>query len=185
MAAALGVFESADADELVERIHVERTPRMTPTMFEYDLMERAGADPRHIVLPEGDDERTLRAAELLLRRGVVEPTILGDVEEVSGRAAALGSSTRRAPGPGPGRGPRAWSEYAAAYHELRKHKGVTEEAAFDTVADVSYFGTLMVNAGHADGMVSGAAYTTGDTIRPAFEIIKSRPDVSVSLAGPS
>ena len=69
--------------------------------------------------------------------------------------------------------------YAESYHELRKHKGVTEELAFDTVADVSYFGTLMVQAGHADGMVSGAAHTTGDTIRPAFEIIKSRPDVSV------
>ena len=179
VAAALGVFESAvDADELVERIHVERPPRMTPTMFEYDLMERAGADPRHIVLPEGDDERVLRAAELLLRRGVVELTILGDVEEVSGRAAALGLDLEGARLVAPAEAPER-SEYAAAYHELRKHKGVTEEAAFDTVADVSYFGTLMVNAGHADGMVSGAAYTTGDTIRPAFEIIKPRPDVSV------
>ncbi len=179
LAAAAGLFESAvDADELFERIHVERTPRMTPTMFEYDLMERAGADPRHIVLPEGEDERVLRAAELLLRRGVVELTILGDVDEVSGRAAALGLDLDGARLVDPAQAPQR-EEYAAAYHELRKHKGMTEELAFDTVADQSYFGTLMVHAGHADGMVSGAAHTTGDTIRPAFEIIKSRADVSV------
>jgi phosphate acetyltransferase len=179
VAAALGVFESAvDADELFQRIQVERTPRMTPTMFEYDLMERAGADPRHIVLPEGDDERVLRAAELLLRRGVVELTILGEVEEVTGRAAALGLDLEGARFVDPAEAPER-EEYAGAYHELRKHKGVTEELAFETVEDVSYFGTLMVHAGHADGMVSGAAHTTGDTIRPAFEIIKSRPDVSV------
>ncbi|HEY1357708.1 MAG TPA: phosphate acetyltransferase [Thermoleophilaceae bacterium] len=179
LAAAAGLFESAvDADELFERINLERTPRMTPTMFEHDLMERAGADPRHIVLPEGDDERVLRAAELLLRRGVVELTILGDVDDVSGRAAALGLDLEGARLVDPAQAPER-EEYAAAYHELRGHKGVTEELAFDTVADVSYFGTLMVRAGHADGMVSGAAHTTGDTIRPAFEIIKSRPDVSV------
>jgi phosphate acetyltransferase len=179
VAAALGLFESAvDADELVERIHVERTPRMTPTMFEHDLMERAGADPRHIVLPEGDDERVLRAAELLLRRGVVELTILGDVDEVSGRAAALGLDLEGARLVDPAQAPER-EEYAATYHELRKHKGVTEELALDTAADASYFGTLMVKAGHADGMVSGAAHTTGDTIRPAFEIIKARSDVAV------
>jgi phosphate acetyltransferase len=179
VAAAVGLFESAvDADELVERIHVERAQRMTPTMFEYDLMERAGADPRHVVLPEGEDERVLRAAELLLRRGVVELTILGDPDDVSGRAAALGLDLEGARLVNPAEAPER-SAYAATYHELRKHKGVTEELAFDTVADASYFGTLMVHAGHADGMVSGASHTTGDTIRPAFEIIKARPDVSV------
>jgi len=179
VAAALGLFESAvDGDELVERIQVERARRMTPTMFEHDLMERAGADPRHIVVPEGDDERVLRAAELLLRRGVVELTILGDVDDVSGRAAALGLDLDGARLVDPAQAPER-DEYAATYHELRKHKGVTEELAFDTAADPSYFGTLMVKAGHADGMVSGAAHTTGDTIRPAFEIIKARRDATV------
>ncbi|MFL5867487.1 MAG: phosphate acetyltransferase, partial [Thermoleophilaceae bacterium] len=179
VAAALGLFEaSVDGEELVQRIQVERAPRMTPTMFEYELMERAGADSRHIVLPEGDDERVLRAAELLLRRGVVQLTILGDPDDVAGRAAALGLDLDGARIVDPATAP-ARADYAATYHELRKHKGVTEELAFDTVADLSYFGTLMVQAGHADGMVSGAAHTTGDTIRPAFEIIKARPDVSV------
>jgi phosphate acetyltransferase len=179
VAAALGLFESAvDGEELVERIHVERAPRMTPTMFEYELMERAGADVRHIVLPEGVDERVLRAAELLLRRGVVELTVLGEPDDVAGRAAALGLDLDGARLVDPATAPER-SDYAATYHELRKHKGVTEDLAFDTVADVSYFGTLMVQAGDADGMVSGAAHTTGDTVRPAFEIIKARPDVSV------
>ena len=121
----------------------------------------------------------LRAAEMLLRRGVVELTILGD----QGRGARPGCGARPRPErrarssiPPPRRSAR---RFAATYHELRKHKGVTEELAYDTVADVSYFGTLMVHAGDADGMVSGAAHTTGDTIRPAFEIIKARPGVSV------
>jgi phosphate acetyltransferase len=179
LAAALGLFESnVNLDELEERINLERPPRMTPAMFEYELMERSGASIQHIVLPEGEDERVLRAAEILLRRGVVELTILGDTDDVSGRAAALGLDLEGARLVNPADAPER-SEYAATYHELRKHKGVTEELALDTVGDVSYFATLMVHAGHADGMVSGAAHTTGDTIRPAFEIIKARAGVSV------
>jgi phosphate acetyltransferase len=179
IAAALGVFESGvDADQLEAEINLERPARLTPTMFEYELIERARATPQHIVLPEGDDERILRAAEILLRRSVVELTILGDVDDVQGRAAALGLDISAAHFVDPATAPER-DDYAAAYHELRKHKGVTEELAHDTVADVSYFGTLMVRAGAADGMVSGAAHTTGDTIRPAFEVIKPRKGVSV------
>ena len=144
-------------------------------MFEYELIERARSDRRHIVLPEGDDERVLRAAEILLRRGVVDLTLLGTARRdppprpprSASSSTPRGSSTRSTH--------RCAREFAATYHELRRHKGVTEEGAFDTVGDVSYFGTLMVQAGEADGMVSGAAHTTGDTIRPAFEIIKAEP----------
>ena len=179
IAAALGGFESGvDADELEERINLERPARMTPTMFEYELIERAQANSQHIVLPEGDDERVLRAAEILLRRGAVELTILGDPEQVGGRAAALGLDLSGARFVDPATASQR-GRYAATYHELRKHKGVTEELAYDTVEDVCYFGTLMVHAGDADGMVSGAAHTTGDTIRPAFEIVKARKGVSV------
>lgn len=179
IAAALAVFESGvDADELERSINLERPARLTPMMFEYELIERAKASPRHIVLPEGDDERVLRAAEILLRRGVVELTILGDVDAVQGRAAVMGLDLSAASIVDPSSAPQR-SDYAATYHELRKHKGVTVELAYDTVADVGYFGTLMVQAGDADGMVSGAAHTTGDTIRPAFEIIKARKDVSL------
>jgi phosphate acetyltransferase len=179
IAAALGLFEShVDASALEREIAVERPARMTPTMFEYELIERARAEPRHIVLPEADDERVLRAAEILLRRGVVELTLLGAPDEIRRRAAALGLELGEAHLVDPLRSPLR-EGFAARYHELRQHKGVTEEGAFETVADVSYFATLMVAAGEVDGMVSGAAHTTGDTIRPAFEIIRARKGVSV------
>jgi phosphate acetyltransferase len=179
IATALGVFESGvDVSELGERIALERPARITPIMFEYELLERAKSSRSHVVLPEGDDDRVLRAADILLRRGVVELTLLGDPDEVRTRAAALGLDLAGAQVVDPATSPLR-TEYAHSYHELRKHKGVTEELAFDTLADVSYFGTMMVEAGVVDGMVSGAAHTTGDTIRPAFEIVRARPGVSV------
>jgi phosphate acetyltransferase len=179
IAAALGLFGSrVDAAELAREIELERPARVTPLMFEYDLLERAKAAGRHIVLPEGEDERVLRAAEILLRRGVVELTLLGDVDAVRSRAAALGLDVGGASLVDPLASPLR-EEYAAVYHELRKHKGMTPEAAFDALGDVSWFGTMMVHAGALDGMVSGAAHTTGDTIRPALEIVRARPGVSV------
>ena len=168
IATALGLFEaSVDTAELAERIALERPARMTPIMFEYELIERAKHARRRIVLPEGEDERVLRAAEILVRRGVCDLTILGTGEGVEGAELVdpLTSPLRE--------------EFAAAYYELRKHKGATEEYAYDRVADPSYFGTLLVQTGKADGMVSGAAHTTADTIRPAFEIIKAREGVAV------
>jgi phosphate acetyltransferase len=179
VASALGVFEAGvDATELEQRIALDRPARMTPTMFEYDLIERAKADRRHIVLPEGDDERVLRATDILLRRGVVDLTVLGNPADISSRAAALGLDLEGVDVLDPETSPLR-AVYAETFHELRKDKGVTEELALETAGDVSYFATLMVNAGDADGMVSGAAHTTGDTIRPAFQIIKARDGVSV------
>jgi phosphate acetyltransferase len=168
IAAALGLFEaSVDTDELAERIALERPARVTPIMFEYELIERAKSAPRKIVLPEGDDERVLRAAEILLRRGVCDLTILGAAYPVEGAELVDPLSSP------------LLDEFAGIYHELRKHKGITEEVAYDRVANPSYFGTLLVQTGRADGMVSGASHTTADTIRPAFEIIKAREGVSV------
>lgn len=179
IAAALGLFASAvDWSELGDRLAVKRPARMTPIMFEYELIERAKALRRHIVLPEGDDDRVLRAAEILLRRAVVDITLLGEVDSIRGRAAALGLELGQAEVVNPLEA-ASRHDYAARYHELRKHKGVTEELAFDALGDVGYFGTMMVSDGAADGMVSGAAHTTGDTIRPAFEIIRARDGVSV------
>ena len=140
-------------------------------MFQYELLERAKAGRRHIVLPEGEDERVLRAADILLRRQVVDLTILGVPEDVRTRAAAQGLVLDRAQIVDPLDSPMR-AQFAEMYHELRKHKGVTLELAMDAVADPSYFGTLMVQTGAAHGMVSGAAHTTAATIRPAFEIIK-------------
>lgn len=179
IATALGVFEtSVDKVELQMRFMVERPARMTPTMFEYELIEKAKAARRHIVLPEGEDERVLRAADILLRRGVAALTVLGDLEAVRAHAAALGLDLDGAELVDPLHSPLR-ERYASVYHELRKHKGMTEALALDTLADPTYFGTMMVHLGDADGMVSGAAHTTGDTIRPAFEFVKSRPGVAV------
>jgi len=179
IASALGLFDaSVDTDELERRIALERPARMTPIMFEYELVERAKAADGHIVLPEGGDERILRAAEILLRRGVAKLTILGAPETVQAKAATLGLDLGAAQVVDPLTSPLR-DQFAARYYELRKHKGATEDYAYDRVADVSYFGTMLVDAGVVDGMVSGAAHTTADTIRPAFEIIKARQGVSV------
>ena len=182
--AALGGFEEAvDVPELTARLDVTRSERVTPLMFEYELIERARRDPRHVVLPEGTEERILRAAEQLLRRGVCELTLLGPVDAITDKARDLGLDL----GIGEG-GVRlvdpvssAWrSEFAATYAKLREHKGMTLEKAQDQVTDLNYFGTLMVNSGRADAMVSGCVHPTADTIRPAFEIIKNAPGVSIA-----
>ncbi len=176
---ALGTFEAnVDLDALERRIEVSRTDRVTPLMFEYDLLQRARADRRHIVLPEGEDERILRATETLMRRQVVDLTLLGDEEEVRARVDALGIDIGDTAIIDP-----ATSElretFAGTYHRLREHKGISKEFALDAMLDVSYFGTMMVHEGIADGMVSGAAHTTQHTIRPAFEIIRTAPGVSI------
>jgi len=178
--AALGAFEShVDTAELTRRLDVVRSERVTPMMFEYELIERARADRRHVVLPEGTDERILRAAEILARRGVCALTLLGDADEVSRRARELGLDLSGAQIVDPAASP--WrDEFAAEYARLRAHRGVTLDAAYDTMADVNYFGTMLVHTGRADAMVSGAAHPTADTIRPAFEIIRTEPGISVA-----
>ncbi len=178
---ALGLFEThVDTAELTGRLAVARSERVTPMMFEHALLERARADKRRIVLPEGTEERVLRAAEVLLRRGVCALTLLGDPDAVRKKAGDLGIALDDPaldlvdPQTSPLR-----DRFAARYAELRAHKGVSHELAYDVVADVSYFGTLMVQEGLADGMVSGAAHSTAATIRPAFEIIKTRPGAAI------
>jgi phosphate acetyltransferase len=179
VASAIGLFESrVDAAGLAARIALERPPRVTPIMFEYEVLERAKRDRRHIVLPEGEDERILRAAEILRRRGVVDLTILGSAATVQVTAASLGVTLDGVEVVDPSASPLR-DEFAARFFELRKHKGATEELAHDIVADPTYFGTMMVEEGHADGMVSGAVHTTADTIRPALQLIRTREGVSI------
>jgi phosphate acetyltransferase len=176
---ALALFERhIDTAELTRALGVARATVVTPLMFEYGLIERARADRRHIVLPEGDDDRVLRAAGSLLKRGVAELTILGDPDAIRSRATELGLDLSEAHLLSPF-DPELVERFATEYARLRAHRGVTYEKAADTVTDVSYFGTMMVHLGLADGMVSGAAHTTAHTIRPAFEIIKTKPGVSV------
>ncbi|AXH37217.1 phosphate acetyltransferase [Humibacter sp. BT305] len=176
---ALALFEQyVDARQLVDLLDVGASDVVTPLMFEYGLLDRARLAGRHIVLPEGEDDRILRAANTVLRRGVARLTILGEEDAVRGRAAELGLDLDAAAVVSP-YDPELRQRFAEEYQRLRSHKGISFDLAYDTVTDVSYFGTLMVHLGLADGMVSGAAHTTAHTIRPAFEIIKTKPDVSV------
>ena len=178
--AALGAFEeSVDTAELARLLDVARSARVTPLMFENDLIDRARAERRHLVLPEGAEERILRATETLLRRGVADLTLLGDPAEITRRARELGVSIGDARLVNPETS--EWRDgFAERYAELRRKRGVTLDLAYDVVRDVNYFGTMMVAEGLADGMVSGANHTTAATIRPAFEIIRTTPDVSVA-----
>ncbi|GHD97242.1 phosphate acetyltransferase [Streptomyces naganishii] len=176
---ALGLFERyVDTADLSKRVSAPSSDRVTPMMFEHQLLEQARLDKRRVVLPEGTEERVLRAAEVLLRRGVCDLTLLGPVDAVRKKAADLGIDLADSQLIDP-----AVSElrdaFAERYSRLRAHKGVTVELAYDVVSDVNYFGTLMVQEGLADGMVSGSVHSTAATIRPAFEIIKTTTDSSI------
>ncbi|MEV7246791.1 phosphate acetyltransferase [Streptomyces sp. NPDC093248] len=176
---ALGLFERyADSADLARRVSAPSSDRVTPMMFEHKLLEQARSDRRRVVLPEGSEERVLHAAEVLLRRGVCDLTLLGPADRIRKKAADLGIDLGDSQVIDP-----ATSElrdaFAERYAQLRSHRGVTVELAYDVVSDVNYFGTLMVQEGLADGMVSGSVHSTAATIRPAFEIIKTRPDSSI------
>ncbi len=179
IAAALGVFEAGiDFSELKKRMSATRPSHVTPLMFEHELIRRAKAARKRIVLPEGTDERILKAAEILLLRDVVDITLLGDQQQIQDRIASLGLRLSDADIIDPLRSERRQA-YGESFFELRKHKGISEQMALDTMADVSYFGTMMVHLGDVDGMVSGATHTTQHTIRPAFQIIKTVTGVSI------
>ena len=180
VARALGLFESGVAvEKLEERIDLKRPARMTPLMFEYALMRRAASRRKRVVLPEGEEERILRAADILLKRGAVDLVLLGDETLIRRRISALALDLEEAEIIDPTRSDRL-ERYAAELHRLRKHRGVTPERALDMMRDRSYFGTMMVQLGDVDGMVSGAVTTTAHTIRPAFEFVRTRPGVSTA-----
>jgi phosphate acetyltransferase len=176
---ALALFEKhTDAEEALAALEVPAPEVVTPLMFEYELLDRARSDRKHVVLPEGSDDRILRAASTLLQREVADLTILGDEASIRSRATELGLDLSAAKVIDPKSG-QLLERFAAEYTELRKHKGMTVERAREIVSSVSYFGTMMVQLGLADGMVSGAAHTTAHTIKPSFEIIKTTPGTSV------
>ena len=174
-------FEThVQAEALVERLITFETTGITPRMFQYNLLKKAKAKKKHIVLPEGLDERVLRATKHLVDLDVVAITLLGDKKQIQDKIGTLNilldldkitiinpiDSTH-------------FQAYAKALYELRKHKNIDIRMAKDLMEDVSYFGTMMVYKGDADGMVSGAIHTTQHTIRPALQFIKTRPEVSI------
>jgi len=176
---ALALFEKhVDAATLSAALGAGTSAAVTPLMFEYALLTRARADKQHIVLPEGGDDRILQAAGTLLAREVVDLTILGDEADIRARAAGLGVDLGAAKVLSPS-DPDLRERFAVEYAKLRESKGVTVEEARDIVTDVSYFGTMMVHLGLADGMVSGADHTTAHTITPALQFIKTVEGVSV------
>ena len=154
------------------------TPVMSADLFQKQLIDQARAAGAHIVLPEGDDDRILEAAHVLLRDKVAKLTILGNEADIKARAEELKLDLAGAEIINHLESPLA-EEFAADFAELRKKKGVTLEQARETMKDISYFATMMVHKGLADGMVSGAAHTTAHTIKPSFQIIKTKPNASV------
>jgi phosphate acetyltransferase len=176
---AIAVFEkNVDVEELGEKIIATRTSIVTPKMFEYELLQRAKANKQHIVLPEGEEERILRAAEILLRREVVDITLLGNEEVIKDKIVQLGLRMDGINIVDPVTS-NVFDDYAQTYYELRKHKGITMDNAGDVMSDVLFFGTMMVYKGHVDGMVSGAVHSTAATVRPAFEFIKTKAGFSI------
>ena len=178
---ALSLFErDADLDGILRQFRNIPAAGMTPRMFTYNLVQQAKADRRHIVLPEGDEPRILRAAADLVEREIADLTLLGkrkSIEQVirdQGIALELDRLNTIEPASSP-----HLETYAQAYYALRRHKGMTLDMARDCMLDVAYYGTMMVHQGHADGMVSGAIHTTQHTIRPALQFIKTRPGFSI------
>ncbi len=170
--------DNVDGDALLRLLEVSPSSVVTPLMFQFNLLDRARESQKHIVLPEGEDDRILRAASSLLQRKVARLTILGDEASIRARGAELGLDLADAAIISPF-DEVLRDKFAEEYARVRAHKGMTKLLAMDTVTDVSYFGTMMVHMGLADGMVSGATHTTAHTIRPSFEIIKTKPGVSV------
>ena len=176
---SLSAFDKyTDPAFLIKKFRRFKTSVVTPQMFQYSLVKKAKASKKHIVLPEGTDKRILQAAASLVDQNVVDITLLGKEEEIHAVAAKSGillNGNIKIIDPAES---ELYEDFWKTYYELRKHKNIPEEMARDALADVSYFGTMMVYKGLADGMVSGAAHTTAHTIIPALQFIKTRPGVS-------
>jgi len=168
-----------DVESLEKKIISFHTHAITPRMFQYQIVRRAKEHKKHIVLPEGDDDRILQAADALIKQNVVDLTILGIKENVVAAIKRLNLSLdlEKVRVINPATSER-YEEYVNTLFELRKNKNVSIEMARDLMLDVSYFGTMMVYKGEADGMVSGAGHTTQHTIRPALQFVKTKPGVS-------
>ncbi|MCM0666625.1 phosphate acetyltransferase [Flavobacterium tyrosinilyticum] len=178
---SINTFEKyVQIEALSQRVITFQPEGMTPKMFQYNMVKRAKKHRKHIVLPEGNDDRIIAAASRLLDMDVVDISIIGDKKQIESKVAELGLtfdfSKVNIINPIES---EMYEDYANTYYELRKAKNVSITMARDLMEDVSYFGTMMVYKGHADGMVSGAAHTTQHTILPALQFIKTKPNSSV------
>lgn len=178
---SLNTFDKyCDVERLSEKLITFQHDGMTPRMFQYNLLKRAKKQRKHIVLPEGDDDRIITAASRLALMNFVDLTILGQEEKIKEASLRLGLHVDfdnvKVINP---LNSEYIDDFAQTLYEQRKHKGMTIDIAEDLIRDVSYFGTMMVYKGLADGMVSGAAHTTQHTIKPALQFVKMKPGVSV------
>ncbi len=169
-----------EVNTLEERLITFKASGITPRMFQYNLVKRAQSIKKHIVLPEGMDDRILMATKELVDTNTVDITLLGDPKEIMDKIARmdLGLDLEKISIVLPTESPY-FEDYSKTLYELRKHKNLNLAMARDLMEDPSYFGTMMVYKGHADGMVSGAVNTTQHTIRPALQFIKTKPGISV------
>lgn len=175
----LATFEKhVNTKKLSQRVITTKTTIKTPKMFELELIQRARESCQHIVLPEGEEERILRAAEILLRREVVNITLLGNIEKIYKKIKSLGLRMDSVNIINPPES-EFFDEYIQSYYALREHKGITPEYAYDMMKAANEYATMMVFAGHADGMVSGSVHSTAATIRPALQILSTKPDCSI------
>jgi phosphate acetyltransferase len=172
------IQEHFDYPQLFEMIRVKKRRKLTPVIFLHDIMEQARAAHKRIVLPEGNEPRTLKAVERILERGTAELTLLGNPEEIRHQAALEGVNISKAEIIHPLES-EYLQDFVDTYVELRKHKNVNEVMARDTIVDPTYFGTMMVHKGEADGLVSGVVHTAAHTIRPSLQIIKTKPGISI------
>ncbi len=171
------ICQYVDYEKINDKLKLEKIRKRTPEIFKYEILERARSQKKRIVLPEGDEERTLKAAVWARDREVADIILLGDKNMIMKKAALLGLE--------PGNGidiidpndSENLEDYVNTYYELRKHKHYTMDIAQDRMHDTIYYGTMMVYKGEADGLVAGAVHTTQQTIRPAFEIIKTKPNI--------
>ena len=176
---AKGVFNSnINKEKIAARFIASQSTILTPVMFEYRLFERAEMDRQRIVLPESNDERILRATEILIHRDVVDIILLGDKKTIEKNRLRLDIDICKAQIVDP-TDETMREQFSQTFYEMRKEKGLTLKVARDAMTHVSYFATMMIHEGMADGMVSGATHTTADTIRPALQIIKTKADISI------
>ncbi|MFI1773086.1 phosphate acetyltransferase [Thalassobellus citreus] len=178
---SISTFEKhVNTDKLADKLITFESEIFTPRMFQYNLLQRALKNKKHIVLPEGYDERVLRAAAKLIDAHVVDLTLIGEKAKIKeciekyDIALDINDVNIVWPLESP-----HFEDYTNTFYELRKHKNITLEMARDTMIDVSYFATMMIHKGHADGMVSGAVHTTQHTLRPALQFIKTKPGVNI------
>ena len=142
------------------------------------VKEKAKADPKRIVFPEGDDLRTIKAAVILQKEGIAVPVLIGEEKKIRDTAAENSVDLGEIEIIDPQASGKA-EAYADALYELRKNKGLSREEAAVTISDPMYWGIMMVKLNDADGLVSGAVHTTGDMLRPALQIIKTKPGIKV------